>query len=544
MGKFIIECPKCHTILEARTGFLAPRHCECACGYSIDLKSETVTTRICAHCGNSVIYDQRLGTGAICPVCKKSIVTEEHFQNMVHFQCCQCGGQLQAPKTAAELICPLCQAKNDVQKQMYLQQERKSEKPSEIRCDDIGSQLVWRHPLTDFPCGTQIIVQESQRAIFLCDGEIVEVLSPGRYTLDRENHSIAQKLRLLLEGSQSLHTEVYFVSLKAQMSLKWGTSSKIGVFDPASGLHVELGASGTFNMHVIEPTRLLRSLAVGGASLDRAALSGDGGYFRSLIITEVKTRLAQIIKTRNISILELDENLAGISAALCESINLGLLDYGLELTAFHVVSIVLPEEDPNFRRLRQQHADRYLRVREEHILREEAQAAAERKTIEAQTAVRMRLIDAQGDAEITRIKAEAEAQAYRARAAAEASEMQMKGYTYQQETARQVAVGAMNSGNGIAGTAMGDVLKMGAGLDMVTGYVDMVRNASPASAGAQPAAPEAWNCVCGQQGIRSRFCPDCGAPRPVEDAGWTCSGCGKAGIRSLFCPDCGRQKNA
>lgn len=92
--------------------------------------------------------------------------------------------------------------------------------------------------------------------------------------------------------------------------------------------------------------------------------------------------------------------------------------------------------------MRQQHADLYLKTREEEIRKAEAEAALERKSIEAQTAARMKMIDAQGDAEVLKIKAAAEAEAYRLQAQAEAQEMQMKGYTYQQETARQVSLSA------------------------------------------------------------------------------------------------------
>ena len=48
-----------------------------------------------------------------------------------------------------------------------------------------------------------------------------------------------------------------------------------------------------------------------------------------------------------------------------------------------------------------------------------------------------------------------------------------------------------------------------------------------------------WTCSCGKTDNRSRFCQDCGLPKPALD-GWTCA-CGKTN-QGKFCQDCGRKK--
>lgn len=141
--------------------------------------------------------------------------------------------------------------------------------------------------------------------------------------------------------------------------------------------------------------------------------------------------MQKIIKSNHLSVLELDEHLDAISHALREAINPELADYGLTMPEFYVANIVTPEDDPNFRRMKQQHADMYLKTREEEIKKAEAEAAFERKTVEAQTAARMKLISAQGEADAARIAGQAQADIYRMQAEAEAQEMRMKGYTYQ-----------------------------------------------------------------------------------------------------------------
>jgi len=61
--------------------------------------------------------------------------------------------------------------------------------------------------------------------------------------------------------------------------------------------------------------------------------------------------------------------------------------------------------------------------------------------------------------------------------------------------------------------------------------------------GAPKPTPNTWDCAnCGCKGISSKFCPDCGAPKPTPPSTWTCPDCGTANITSKFCPECGRKK--
>ena len=54
MSKFVIECPSCGRYAEARTGFFAKKKIDCSCGYTIDVRTEKLSSRVCAHCGNDL----------------------------------------------------------------------------------------------------------------------------------------------------------------------------------------------------------------------------------------------------------------------------------------------------------------------------------------------------------------------------------------------------------------------------------------------------------------------------------------------------------
>lgn len=337
-----------------------------------------------------------------------------------------------------------------------------------IKYDGEPETLVWKHPAEDFKLGTQLIVHESQEAVFLKDGRALDAFGAGRHTLETQKLPLLnQFFRLPPDTDQTFHSEIYFINLSTQMGIKWGTDSKIRLFDPLSGLPLEIGACGEFNIRVSNGRKLL--LRVVGTSSDfvRNRLfgeDGEKGYFRSLITMQVKTNLAEIIKEESIPILEIDAALLRLSGLLMQKINSALETYGLEITDFFINRILTPDEDPNYRRLKDQYAEQYLLVHQEEIRRREAEAAAERKAVEAQTQAKLKLIEAKGNAEALKLQA-----------AAEAAEMQMKGYTYQEETARLLALEAMKN----------------------------VMHTS-------------WDCVCGQTGNTGNFCSSCGKKRGNE----------------------------
>ena len=132
----------------------------------------------------------------------------------------------------------------------------------------------------------------------------------------------------------------------------------------------------------------------------------------------------------------------------------------------------------------------------------------------------------------------------------------MKGYTYQEETARQVGLEAMKHGiTGEGGSAvggLGELAGLGVGLGAMSGVIGMTKEAmspildSAGQIGQNVTAPilgGTWDCACGQKGLTGKFCPECGTPRPApaQDGPWDCV-CGQKGLTGKFCPECGRKK--
>lgn len=590
MSKFVIECPSCGRYAEVSGGFFSKKKIDCTCGYTINVKTDKLSSKMCPHCGNTVVFDQSKGEDAVCPVCHEKINTRESTAALAEFTCPSCSCKLSADKNAATYTCPLCDTVINVQERIAKEKIKNQGLVSVIKYEGVNDTFVWKHPIEDFNLGSQLVVHESQEAIFFRDGKALDLFGAGRYTLATQNIPLLENLyKLPTNTTEVFHSEVYFVNLTTQMGIKWGTDSKVRLFDPASGLHIEIGACGNFSLRVIDSRKLLIKLVGTASELKQSEIVGDPysissvvGKFKALVMNKVKSNLSRTIKENSIDILEIDEYIDVISDKLRIIINEALDDYGLMMPEFFVTSIMTPDDDPNFRRLKQQFADKTLKVREEEIRKAEAEAAQGRKILEAQTEAQLKMVGAQGEAEALKIKAQAEAEAYKAQAYAEAEEMRAKGYTYQQETARQVGLEAMQ--NGIVGSgsngssAIGDVAGLGVTLGAMGGIIGMTKDAlnpimqnsadigngiidtadetwdcscgaigikskfCPECGSAKPAPIISWDCVCGQKGITSKFCPNCGTKCPEVPSTWDCPTCGKKGISTKFCPECGNKK--
>ena len=561
MSKFVIECPSCGRYAEASTGFFSKKKIECSCGNIINVKTDKMTSKLCPHCGNNVVFDQSKGENALCPVCHEKINTAESMTALAEFTCPSCSCKLTADKNAVSYTCPLCDTVISVQERIAKEKIKNQGLASVIKYEGNNETFVWKHPIEDFNLGSQLIVHESQEAIFFRDGKALDLFGAGRYTLTTQNIPILENLyKLPTNTDEVFHSEVYFINLTTQMGIKWGTDSKVRLFDPASGLHIEIGACGNFSLRVNDSRKLLIKLVGTASEFTQNDVIGSSysitsvvGKFKALVMNKVKANLAKTIKDNNINILEIDEYIDTISDNLRVVINKTLDEYGLFMPEFFVTSILTPDDDPNFRRLKQQFADKTLKVREEGIRKAEAEAAQGRKILEAQTEAQLKMVGAQGEAEALKIKAQAEADAYRAQAEAEAAEMKMKGYTYAQESSRMVGMEAMKNGiiseGGGTGSAIGDIAGLGVTLGAMGGVINMTKDTlnplmqTGADIGSAAVTPResGWTCSCGKSGITSNFCPECGNIKPEEKSAWNCA-CGMKNITSNFCPECGAKR--
>lgn len=548
MSKFYLKCPNCGKYHLASSGLFSHKHIDCECGYSINVKKDRMATLVCPKCSNTVVYDQANKENIYCPVCHSHLDPFGDIKK-VNIHCPTCNLLISIDKTTPRCNCPVCDSEIDVQKQIIKENASSNNQISIIKYEGSNDVICFKYPIEDFLVGSELIVSESQEAIFLKDGVALDSFGPGRYFLTTDRLPIISKKYKIEtnQKTQPFHCEVYFINMSTIIGIKWGTPSKVGLFDPHSGLHVQIGLCGTFNLTVNEPRKFLFKIVGTTNGLLKNDIISDNtftGLFKDLVISKVKSNLPKIIKNNGINILEIDEHTDDISSLLKKEINITMEEYGLIINDFFVTNILLPDDDPNFKKMKEQYAEQYLKIRNENILKDEALAKQQRRMVELQT---------EANEEVMR--AQAKATAYKIQAQAEAEEMKMKGYTYQQETQRQVALGAVsNFGSGNCGdlcSATTSMVDLGIGLGVMKEVSNTVGEALKAnSKGSQDLLKEelnsdisknSWECPnCHTKGITSKFCPECGTKKPDES--WTCPNCSTQNIKTKFCPNCGHKR--
>lgn len=301
-----------------------------------------------------------------------------------------------------------------------------------IKYEGDNSTFIWKHPSEDFNSLTQLIVHESQEAIFFMNGQALDLFGPGRYTLETQNIPLIGKtLNRSTGGKTPFHCEVYFINKAEQMSIKWGTDSKVQYVDPIYGFPISIGASGEMSLRAEDSRKLLVNLVGTENFLTQEKLVG---FFRAFLMTKVKTYIAQVMKTNSINIFEVDENLTFFSENIKKMLIPDFADYGIKLERFFVTTVVKPDGDKQYEKFKELHFRQYADIAEAKL--------------HQQTAI---------------INAETEAQKTVIASQAMATKRQQEGYTYQQERGFDVAQDVANN------EAVGQFTNMGVGFGTMAG---------------------------------------------------------------------------
>ena len=383
-----------------------------------------------------------------------------------------------------------------------------------IKYEGDNSTFIWKHPCEDFNSLTQLIVHESQEAIFFMNGQALDSFGPGRYTLETQNIPLIGKaLNLATGGKSPFHCEVYFINKTEQMSIKWGTDSKVQYVEPTYGFPISIGASGEMSLRADNARKLLLKLVGTENFLDQQKLVG---FFRAFLMTRVKTYIAQVMKSNSINIFEIDENLTVFSESIKKLLVNDFAEYGVALEQFFVTTIVKPDGDRQYEKFKELHFRQYADIAE-------AKLRQQVSVIDAQTEAQKVVIDSQ----------------------AQATKRAQEGYTYAQERGFDVAEKVASN------EAVGQMTNLGVGLGTMAGVGGVVGGVVGNAVGdalnnTAPVAPKAADGgFCDNCGAKlvpgSAFCDECGTA--VAKASDTCTNCGYKFERpGKFCPKCGTKR--
>jgi membrane protease subunit (stomatin/prohibitin family) len=205
--------------------------------------------------------------------------------------------------------------------------------------DNTGDTILYRFPVhgQEIKNGAQLIVRESQTAVFVFEGQVADVFTPGRYTIEGGNTPILSKLGAWKFGFNSpIKSEVYFVNTKQFTDMKWGTSNPIMLRDADFGI-VRLRAFGAYSLRVADPAEFIKQIAGTNAQFQTDDIDGQ---LKRAIVTEFSDALGEM----KIPALDLAAQYKELGEAIRAKINEDFSGYGLEVTKFYVENISLPPE--------------------------------------------------------------------------------------------------------------------------------------------------------------------------------------------------------
>ena len=343
--------------------------------------------------------------------------------------------------------------------------------------DGDNTTFIYKHPIEDFNTGSQLIVHESQEAVFFMNGEALDLFGPGRHTLETQNLPLVKKFFSAPTGGVTpFHCEVYFINKTEQMSIKWGTDSQLEYMEPTYNFPIKIGASGEMSLRADDSRKLLVKIVGTERSLTQDILVRK---FRAFLMTRIKAHMASQIKKQSINIFEIDENLVTLSEQLHEIFLPDFADYGLSLERFFITTVIKPENDRAYQQFRDLHVRQYTEVAEARLRQQTG-------VIDQETEAQRTIIEAQGIAQ----------------------KRSIEGYTYQQERGFEVAERMAQN------EAVGQMTNMGLGLGMMTGIGGtvgqtvggMVQNTMEGVLQPQPPAARSEERRVGKE-CRSRWSP-------------------------------------
>ena len=240
--------------------------------------------------------------------------------------------------------------------------------------DEMREEIVHRFPETgagDFRIGSQVIVRESQSAVFFRDGKALDNFGPGRHTITTANIPFLIDLIGKAFNDRSPFTaEVYFVSMREFPEQKWGTPQPILVRNPGMGLGVALlQGFGTYSFRVYDPQQFVTQIVGATGTYSTRDIKNR---MRSMLLSKLQDLLGETTEAKNVA------DLIGLVEELGTGVRAKALDdfkaLGLTLKSFYIESLKPSDKSAEeLRAMGMLDMDTYTRLQAADAMRDAAQ---------------------------------------------------------------------------------------------------------------------------------------------------------------------------
>lgn len=212
-----------------------------------------------------------------------------------------------------------------------------------IKYNGEEDELVWKFPFDNLSIGAQLIVNQSQEAIFVKGGAAHDVFGQGTHTLSSSNIPILQKLvNLPFGGNTPFTAEVWYVNKTVKRGLKWGSPSPITVFDPLYQMELQIGVAGEFGVRISDSSLFILEIV---GTLGLITVDDIIKNFKALINRKLSTLINNYVAVNNVNFSQLAGKTDEASIFVRQSIVEEFEKYGVELIQFDVERIVPIEND-------------------------------------------------------------------------------------------------------------------------------------------------------------------------------------------------------
>jgi len=206
--------------------------------------------------------------------------------------------------------------------------------------DPTGQTMVARVPRQGteaIQLGSQLVVEESQQAVFFRDGKALDTFGPGRHTLATQNLPFLTKLLgIPFEGKSPFQAAVIFVSTKTFLDLKWGTKEPVAYRDSELAM-VRLRAFGKFAVRIANAQVFVNTVV---GTNDFYTTDGVESYFKDVIVARLTDVLGESLQ----SIFDLPKVYDELGMALKARVSDDFTKYGIELVDMYLGAITPPKE--------------------------------------------------------------------------------------------------------------------------------------------------------------------------------------------------------
>lgn len=205
--------------------------------------------------------------------------------------------------------------------------------------EDGDGTLAWRFPMRDMEIqnGGQLVVRESQVAVFVNEGQVADVFGPGTHKLTTQTLPVLTYLKNWDKLFESpFKSDVYFFSTRQQIDQRWGTSQPVAIRDKDFGA-VRLRAFGNYAYRIQDPKAFHSQIS---GTRERYTVQDLDGQLRGLMLQHISDAVAG----SGTPFLDLAANQVEFAAALKNATAPAFAALGLELVSVTMQNVSLPEE--------------------------------------------------------------------------------------------------------------------------------------------------------------------------------------------------------